>query len=521
MMPTDSYHQSVVDDESTRLSDKLNEIYKKFDTVQEAYQHIEQQEQELNEAQSSKQDLSCLPTLSVKDIPRTKPKKQVEHSKIESVSTQWRLAPTNGLTYIRMVNILENLPDELQELMPLFSDCLMRLGTKGMTMEQLEDQIKMKTGGISASYLSTTSPFDINKWEQGFELSGYAFDRNIPALYDLMRTIVLETNFDSPAAEANIKELLLATASTATDSITESGHSYAKSYALAGLTPAYRAKENVSGLSQLYFTIQLLQDPKSFNNLIEKLKRIQSIALSKSDKLRVAITCGPEARSANEGNLNQFLSTLPKASSIPQATAKYSSRINLGHSKAFLRLPSQVSFVGLAVPGVEYVNKSGAALSILSQLLTHKHLHQEIREKGGAYGAGASSHGLGGVFAMTSYRDPVPGRSVKLMRNAGEWAVTNEFSATDLEEAKLSVFKGLDALEDIHYEGMLQFLNGIDPEMEQRRREQLLDVNVHDVKIAAQKFLVDGMANSRTMVIGSKAPSHELDWKEVAKPIRI
>jgi len=207
--------------------------------------------------------------------------------------------------------------------------------------------------------------------------------------------------------------------------------------------------------------------------------------------------------------------------SIPQATGQSSSQINLGHSKAFLRLPSQVSFVGLAVPGVEYVNKSGAALSILSQLLTHKHLHQEIREKGGAYGAGASSHGLGGVFTMTSYRDPVPGRSVKLMRNAGEWAVTNEFSSTDLEEAKLSVFKGLDALEDIHYEGMLQFLNGIDPEMEQRRREQLLDVNVHDVKTAAQNFLVDGMANSRTMVIGSKAPSHELDWKEVAKPIRL
>ena len=94
-------------------------------------------------------------------------------------------------------------------------------------------------------------------------------------------------------------------------------------------------------------------------------------------------------------------------------------------------------------------------------------------------------------------------------------------SALGSRITKLSVFKGLDALEDIHYEGMLQFLNGIDPEMEQRRREQLLDVNVHDVKTVAQKFLVDGMANARTMVIGSKAPSHELDWKEVAKPIRL
>lgn len=338
-----------------------------------------------------------------------------------------------------------------------------------------------------------------------------------------MRKLILETDFDSPAAQENIKELLLATSSTAVDSIGESGNVYAKGYAIAGLTPEYHAKEKVLGLSQLYLNMQLLKDSSaSLQPVIDKLKLIQQFALSNNRGLRVAVTCGAESRTENESQLSQFLSTLPKTSNIHHSSMAVSNRINLDYSKAFLRLPFQVSHVGLAVPGVEYVNPQGASLSILSQLLTHKHLHREIREKGGAYGAGAASYGLGGIFAMSSYRDPVPDRTVLIMRKAGEWATQYDFSKSDIEEAKLSIFKGLDSLEDIHQEGMMQFMNGIDPIMQKRRREQLLDVGINDVKEAAQEFLVDGMASARTMIIGGKAPKlPEIDWRELAKPIKM
>jgi len=332
----------------------------------------------------------------------------------------------------------------------------------------------------------------------------------------------METDFDSLDAEANIKELLLRTAASAADSIIESGDSFARGYVLAGLTPEYLAKDRVMGLSQLFLTMQLLKNsPDYIQQVIEKLKRIQTIALSKSNKLRVAVTCGSESRDFNEQSLHQFLSNVPKASGIQQSSAPFPSLINLQHPKAFLRMPSQISFVGMGVPGVEYVNPTGAKLSILSQLLTHKRLLPTIREKGGAYGAGAAYFGLGGVFSMTSYRDPVPETSVKVMQSAGVWATQQDFSSTDLEEAKMSIFKGIDALEDIHYEGMLQFLNGIDPEMAQRRREQLLDVTADDVRTAAQKYLVDGIESARTMVIGNRMPGRGLGWNEIAKPMRL
>ena len=40
------------------------------------------------------------------------------------------------------------------------------------------------------------------------------------------------------------------------------------------------------------------------------------------------------------------------------------------------------------------------------QVLSLGFLHKEVREKGGAYGGGASSSPLGGTFTFSSYRDP-------------------------------------------------------------------------------------------------------------------
>ena len=78
-------------------------------------------------------------------------------------------------------------------------------------------------------------------------------------------------------------------------------------------------------------------------------------------------------------------------------------------------------------------------------LLTHKYLHKEIREKGGVYGGGASYSAMDGVFTFYSYRDPNPANSLSAIVQAGEWAVANEWTQRNLDEAKLSIFQGIDA----------------------------------------------------------------------------
>lgn len=143
------------------------------------------------------------------------------------MSTQWREAPTNGLTYFRAINTLENLPEDLRQLIPLFTDSIMRLGTKDMDMEQLEDLIKLKTGGVSVGYHSTPSPTDFQKSSEGIIVTGMALDRNVPVMFDILRKLVLDTDFDSPEAALRIRQLLQASADGVVNDIASSGHRYA------------------------------------------------------------------------------------------------------------------------------------------------------------------------------------------------------------------------------------------------------------------------------------------------------
>lgn len=508
MTPSETFSEELVEEENKRLAEKIAEATKQFPNNQEAHEYLEKRELELLEVQENarNQDLSCLPTVHVKDIPREKERKPLRHEDVEGVKVQWREAPTNGLTYFRAIHRLENLPDELREMIPLFTSAIMRLGTRTQTMEQLEELIKLKTGGISVGHHASPSPITLDQFEEGFTFTGYALDRNIPDMYELLRTIILETDFDGPEAEKKIRELLQSSSSGVINSIAESGHVFARTFAEAGLTPVGKLNEQTGGLSQVKLTAGLAsrQPTESLSDVIAKLKAIQSFTISNSNQLRVALTCGPESSTPNQEALGRFLGSLPRDVTPPSTLQKAEYPRN---AKSFFPLPYQVYYSAKALPTVPYVDGSGAPLEILAQLLTHKHLHHEIREKGGAYGGGAYSRSLGGLFGMYSYRDPNPQNTMKIMSEAGQWARDRTWTVQDLEEAKLSVFQGYDAPQSVSQEGMRLFLSGITDDMLQTRRERLLDVTAEQVQRVADEFLVKRASESSVAVLGEKK-----DW---------
>lgn len=516
MIPDADYEKEVSKEEAARLAKKIFEVTEAAGGEAEARAQLGKQELQLLEEQSksSTQDLSCLPTVHVRDIPRQQEVINVRDSRIDNVNVQWREAPTNGLTYFRAVNLFENLPEELRTLIPLFTDSIMRLGTKDMTMEQLEDLIKLKTGGISASYFASSSPLNFRLSSEGMSFAGTVLDRNVADMFQLLQKLVLETDFESAEAQSRIRQLLQGSADGAVSHIASSGHVYARGYAEAGLTNYFRIKEQVSGLSQVKLVSSLASRPEAegLADVIEKLKAIQNLAFSGPSSFRTAITCGPESVSTNEAALQKFLSALPKSK---QSSPKIPSPDFSRNTKTFFPLPYQVYYGALAVPTVSYTSTFGAPLQILSKLLTHKYLHHEIREKGGAYGGGAYSRGLDGVFGFYSYRDPNPQNTIGIMRDAGQWAVGKQWTDRDLEEAKLSVFQSVDAPQSVSDEGMIRFLSGVSDNMMQERRERLLDVTKEQVKEAAQKYVVDPLekGEGRMVFLGEKKPWVDGTWE--------
>ncbi|KAK9237701.1 peptidase M16C associated-domain-containing protein [Lipomyces kononenkoae] len=512
MVPSETFGEDLKSEEEQRLNGRIAKLteQEKKDVYELGLSLLAKQEE--------KEDLSCLPTLHVEDIPVASAIDALEHTTTSAdVPVQWRITPTNGLTYFRALASLQDLPQDLHPYLPLFAESLTNLGTKSRSMASLEDEIKLKTGGISASVQVNTLPTDMDTWNLGMVLTGHSLDKDVPDMLRLLTILLLETDYDN---HEKLRTLIRGMASGAADAIAGSGHSYARGVAASVMTPASRLSECLAGIEQVKFIAQLDScDDASLPLISAKLKEVAAYAISNSS-LKVAITCGGDAVAANDEAVAEFISGLPTAvtpqSLVPGRASGLTAFVpGVLPQKMFYSMPFQVNYAGVCLRGVPYTHPDGAALQILANLLTHKYLHGEIREKGGAYGGGATYSGTGGVFSYYSYRDPHPLNTLKTISRAGEWALQNSWSERDLEEAKLSVFQGMDAPQSVASEGMIYFLHGIDDDMRQARRRRLLDVGIPAIKDVAEKYLVGKDNETSVALLGTTQDwiSTENKWR--------
>ncbi|KAI8084616.1 peptidase M16C associated-domain-containing protein [Halteromyces radiatus] len=474
MNPDANYSANLAKEEETRLAQKVNELDASDKT------RILEQGAILQQNQEKSEDLSCLPTLQLNDIATKSKRTPLDHTGLCNTPVQWRTTATNGITYFRAISNLPPLSDDLKMYLPLFCDTLLSLGTKDQSMAEIDDEIRLYTGGLRASTTVSTNHSDIDVMEEGIALMGNCLDRNIDKMYSILTKLILETNFDDTE---KLRTLIIGNASGLVNSIADSGHVFARTYAGSSLTPTMNNMEKLNGLTQANFMSRLaaLEDLSEVSN---KLKEIASSVL-KQDSLRVAVTCGEDAVSNNETSLLKFLTQL--APSNP--TSSTSSTVFVPeYRKTFFPLPFSVNFSAKALRGVPYTNEDGAKYQVLSSLMTNHYLHREIREKNGAYGGGSQYAGLNGIFSFYSYRDPRAMETLDTYKSSLTWAVEHNFTDQELTEAKLSIFQGIDAPQSVSEEGMLQFVYGISDEMRQRRRDQLLSVTQSDVRQVAESL---------------------------------
>ena len=512
MVPSESYNSHLEAREEERRLKVLGNIESESSSPEGAFSGLGQQELNLLHEQESApyEHIETLPTLHVKDIGREKERKPRYTSKIGDVGCLWRETSTNGITYFQAKHLLKNLPEDLRLLLPLFTDCLMRLGTKAKSVGDIEAEIMLRTGGISISPFTSPDAFSVENYTEGLLLDGYALDENVPAMLDLMHTLLLEIDFSSPKAKDAVLELLEAKVSGALDSVSESGHHFAVMSASAALSKRGQLQDQLSGLSQLEATTRLLEaaraDPSSLQRVIQKMKQIQSFAISNSDRLAIRVVCEPTTVSTNQRVLEAFISKLPNTRTADVSGPQNSSVSGSSLSRrAFFDLPYQVSYTGTCLQTVPYSSPDKAPLTILGQLLTHNFLHPEVREKGGAYGASSAASPISGLFTMSSYRDPNPRNTLSVFGRAGVFARDKPWSTRELEESKLGVFQQIDAPTSVSGEAGKEFMYGITEDMDQQMRERLLDVTRDDVQKVAQKYLIDLPPDQQSVcILGEK-----------------
>ena len=518
MEPAEMYNSTIESNEQSRREMILSNLERDTETPDEAIKLLGAQELDLLEEQEAKQDanLETLPTLQISDIQRKKERKTLKRSKIGPVACLTRETETNGITYLQGKHLFDGLPDELRLLLPLFTDSLMRLGTKSKSVGDLEAEILLKTGGISVSPFTQPDSFDSARLTEGLTFSSYALDRNVPAMLDLINQIILDIDFNNTAP---ILELLITKTAGALDAVAETGHHFAVSSAAAALSGRGRLQDQLSGLTQLEHSARLLRaaqnDESALDGIIDKLKLIQAFAISNSSSLSLRLVNEPNQTQSNHNLLQSFLARFPFSTSIPQSARNQIAVTQPHISRTFFNLPFQVSYSGFALDTVPITHPHKAPLTILSQLLTHNYLHPEVREKGGAYGASASASPISSLFTMSSYRDPSPQKSLTTFEKAGIFGRDRSWNEREMREAKLGLFQGIDAPRAVDSDGYREFMTGITDDQAQEMRERLLDCTAEQVQQAADKYLVNAKQDDMAVcVLGEKKEwvDREGDW---------
>ncbi|ODQ49425.1 hypothetical protein PICMEDRAFT_14885 [Pichia membranifaciens NRRL Y-2026] len=513
MKPDENFSKLVAQEEKERLKSKVEKL------TEEDREVVYNRGIKLLEKQEEKEDLSCLPTVNVSDISREVPFLRINNKYEQGIPIQSRLSPkTNGLSYFRGLKCIKasELNQDLISYLPLFSSCLTNLGTNSKTMADLEDEIKLTTGGLSSSFFTHASPYDTNEVYLKFSLSSVCLDSEFGKMLSLWQQILLDTNFK------NISKLSTLIKSSTADSLSDivsGGHSYARSAASSKVSPVGNIQELLGGIHSIKFMNELAvfeTEGSLAENVVPKLEKIKEILLSGSG-LQYSVTTSKDVIRAQESQVLKFNDQLNFMGSFEKKPYEFEVPSGVILKNQFIKIPSHVSFSSTALCAPSYSSKESASLQILSQLLTFRYLHGEIREKGGAYGAGASLDSLNGLFSFYSYRDPKPLNTMNIFDQAVSATSSNirknQITEEDLEQAKLTIFQRIEAPKSVRDDGMSLFNYDIDDDLKQERRIDLLDCSLDDVLEAGDRYFSESSSKSR-VVIGHDTSEIEKssDW---------
>jgi len=458
----------------------------------------------LKAAQEAPQAVECLPTLVVAEsVPAVASTYLSAHSTVAGVPVQWDAAPTNGISYVSANFDLSQLPDRLAPYLELFTDFLNALGTTAKSPEQLAEAIKGSTGGISAGLSVVPSLTDTREVRVELALGAQALDRKVPEMFALLDEVT--TGVRWAGEELRMGTLITRRAASAGASLSSQGLSYARSQAVAELTPSGWLEDRIEGLPHVHMVQRMAQDRDAAveevsTALAEIAEHVFGGSNTPSKVGRCRVACQEGSLGTAEEELEGWLRGLGSAPPVRSTwqdpaqdtlqAAMASCPLREG-AKAFVAVPSQTNHCAAALLTVPYTHPDAASLHLLAQVMSTCYLHTEIREKGGAYGGGCSASPLGGMFSFSSFRDPRTLETLDTFQHAMEWAATEgNIRPSDVEEAHLRAFKVLDAPIPPSARGARVYASGIDDETRQVFRERLLACTIPTLHRVAEAHLM-------------------------------
>ena len=418
--------------------------------------------------------LAAIPRLKLKDLDKEAHTIPTEMQTLAEGNLLYHDLPTNGILYLDMGMNLAVLPTELTPYAPLYARALVHMGDEGEDFVSLSQRIGSKTGGVTITMLMGTS---LNERQPVTRLvvRGKATVAHAGDLTDILRDILLSTQFDD---KERFRQILLEEKARQESSLIPMGHMVVNGRLRAHFTVADWLNEQMSGVSYLFFLRDLIERlDDDWPDVLSNLQHINDLLVSRGNVLwNVTLD------DANWGRSQEPVAALIQA--IPDRQSAVTSwRMNDLPEREGLTIPAQVNYVAKGASLYDVGYKLDGSVFAIDAFLRTSWLWEQVRMKGGAYGAFSIFDYRSGVFDFVSYRDPNLSDTLAAYDATADFLKTLDVHKDELVKSIIGAIGKMDAylLPDAKgYTAMTRYLMGESDAFRQQLRDELLDAKAAD-----------------------------------------
>lgn len=463
---------------------------------------------EMQLSEDSPEAKATIPKLSLSDV--NEDAGVIDYTvKDEGFPIVYHEAFTSKISYFRLAFDMSVLDLEELTYAALLADLLGSVDTENYTYQELSNEIYLNTGGISFSPM-VTEHLHNGEIKLLFTVSSKVLSDKIDKVFPLIREITSTSKFSN---EKRLGELIRMLKSRIEMTIFQIGHQWT----MSRVSSYYSKTSKYSQLMGGYDGFLALQKwaknfEEEFQALSEKLEKVYRKLFHRRN-FTAMIVSDAEDYPKLAAEMKKYVESLPASS------GKGSNDIRLEVLNEGFKSSANVQYVskganlrefGYSVTGTDYV---------VSKLMSGEYLHNNIRAKGGAYGAGVTVD-LYGNLTTFSYRDP------NLKETLGVYdAMADHLKELSLTEEDLTMFiigtvNQLDPPMTERRKGDTAFsfyLTGVAEEDLRKRTREVLQTKLADISARAEVYRA-AMAKGNVAVLGNENKIEEN--KDVFKNIR-
>lgn len=444
------------------------------------------------------EDLDKIPRLTREDLTTETSVKEINVSELfEGTIFNHADEFTSGIDYLNLYFDISDFKQADYEALGFLSNLLGSLPTERYSVAELQTQIDLNTGGIHANVVVYDDP-KTKETKPYFVISGKTLEESFDALLVLMQEVLCHTKWN---ATEDILKLTQSYISGFDRQIDFSSHALAASRAMSQVKIASKLNEQTSGLDQYQYLLKTRDQLKNKEGA-QLSKTLEILAKQLMNQQRMhALYVGDASRVEQvKARIKTVFEQVP-SQALAEKTVLETGR---KQKEAFITA-QDVNYVAQAANTLDVLPYSGPA-NVLTTMLRFDYLWNNIRVKGGAYGAIMQMTRSGGL-AFVSYRDPNIMKTIETYQGLPAYIAEMSVDEAELFKAIIGTMSNLDQPLSAYHRGLKSFTMLQTSYCEAdiiRLKEEILATTLEDLKSMHAAFDTL-LTNPATVVIGNKA----------------